>query len=142
MTNYHTRVSEFWPLVTSVIMMPMAIVCPNQAVLVLGPLVAVIAFAVFIPQAITAWRWRNDPHALRGISLTTNAFIVNNSILWGLYAWELRELWVGAAGLINAPLAAMIIVLVIRSRAMKQTGDPHAPFDTGDAGAPPTAGRN
>ena len=78
---------------------------------------SVLAFAVFIPQAARVWRMRDDPHALLGVSVITNMFIINNSLVWGIYAWSIQEFWVGAAGIVNLPLAAMIVALVLRSRA-------------------------
>lgn len=42
---------------------------------------SVLAIAVFVPQAVRVWRAHNDHHALRGVSVTTNVFIINNSIV-------------------------------------------------------------
>lgn len=91
------------------------LIVPDTTFSVLGPVASAIAFLVFIPQAWSVWRNRDDAHSLRAISVTSNAFIVNNSILWGLYAWHLKEFWVGAAGIVNAPLAGMIIAIVFRA---------------------------
>lgn len=83
---------------------------------VLGLFASVLAFAVFIPQAVRVWRARDDAHALQDVSITTNMFIVNNSLVWGLYAFSIGEFFVGAAGLVNLPLASMIVLVIMRSR--------------------------
>lgn len=87
---------------------------------VIGVAASVLAFAVFVPQAVRVWRARNDHHALLGVSVVTNMFIVNNSLVWGLYAASIGEFFVGAAGIINLPLATMIIAVIVRSRLIQR----------------------
>lgn len=57
------------------------------------------------------------------MSVTTNVFIINNSIVWGLYAASIQEFFVGAAGIINLPLAGLIVAVVVRSRWIQQRTD-------------------
>lgn len=82
----------------------------------IGIVASTIAFVMFVPQAVRVWRARNDPHALVGISLSTQFLVLGNATIWGVYAVLLSEFWVGAPGIINAPLALTVIVLVVRSR--------------------------
>lgn len=82
----------------------------------LGVVASTIAFVMFVPQAVRVWRTRHDAHALVGLSLSTQFLVLANASVWGVYAFTLKEFWVGAPGIINAPLAITVIVLTVRSR--------------------------
>lgn len=84
---------------------------------VIGFLASIISFTIFLPQALRTWRVRNDPIALAGISTGTQLLILANATLWGVYALLTGAFWVGAPGLLNAPLAALTIFLIHRSRS-------------------------
>ena len=114
------RLSEVAPLGFTVVALGLMLRPDINHAEIIGVLASVLAFAVFIPQAVRVWRSRNDHHALLGVSITSFVFIVNNSIVWGLYAWTVGEFWVGAAGIINLPLAVMIVAVIIRSRIKNQ----------------------
>ena len=95
----------------------LCLLAPEQArTTILGITASTIAFVMFIPQAVRAWRTRHDAHALVGLSLSTQFLILANATIWGVYAFMLGEFWVGAPGIINAPLAVTVIVLTVRSR--------------------------
>lgn len=111
---------EVAPLLCSLITGVLLLVPGIDHASVIGVIASVLAFAVFIPQAVRVWAARNDHHALLGVSITTNVFIVNNSIVWFVYAWTVGEFFVGAAGIINLPLAAMIVAVIIRSRIIRR----------------------
>lgn len=83
---------------------------------ILGALGAVISFILWLPQAKTTWLNRKNIEALAGISIGTQLLVIINAAIWGLYAFYLNEFWVGAAGLINGPLAVATVVLVWRAR--------------------------
>lgn len=91
---------------------------PNAEVLGAGA--SVLAFAMFIPQALRVWRVRNDPHALLGVSVTSYAFVINNAIVWGIYAAAVNAFWVGAAGIVNLPLSLVVIGVIVRSRLIQR----------------------
>lgn len=82
----------------------------------LGFSASVIAFVLFVPQALRVWKVRADPAALSGVSLGTQFFLLSNAVLWAFYAVETQAFWVGAPGLVNAPLAICVIILVTRAR--------------------------
>ena len=77
---------------------------------------SVISFVLWLPQASTVWSRRADTLAMAGVSLGTQFLVLANALIWGLYALETKAFWVGAPGLINAPLAIGIITLVLISR--------------------------
>ena len=89
----------------------------------IGIVASTIAFVMFVPQAVRVWKSRNEPHALVGISLSTQFLVLGNATIWGVYAFLLSEFWVGAPGIINAPLALAVIALVLRSRIKAGASD-------------------
>lgn len=82
----------------------------------LGPIASVMSFLLFLPQAMKTWQNRNDPHALRGLSIWTQVALLANALLWAGYGLDTRAFWVAAPGLINGPLAIATIFLILRSR--------------------------
>ena len=77
---------------------------------------SVVSLVVWWPQALLVWQSRSDPHRLRGVSVTTQVLLFLNAVLWGAYAVATQSLWVGAPGLVNAPLALLTIAVTRRSR--------------------------
>ncbi|NMR21384.1 hypothetical protein [Cellulomonas fimi] len=67
------------------------------------------------------WKLRRSAERLEGVSIPTQVTVLLNAALWGAYSVLTDAFWVGAAGLVNAPLAVLTIVVVRRSRA----GGPH-----------------
>lgn len=84
----------------------------------IGFLAAIVSFVIFLPQALRTWRVRRDPIALAGISIGTQWLILCNATLWGAYAFLTEAFWVGAPGILNAPLAIFTIFLVLRARSV------------------------
>lgn len=84
--------------------------------MVLGFFGTLISFILWIPQARAVWRSRKDPHALRAVSISTQLLVVINASIWFIYAYVLKEFWVGAAGFINMPLAFLTIYLLLKAR--------------------------
>lgn len=85
------RLSEVAPLgLTGVAVLIMALPGIDNANAI-GILASVLAFMIFVPQALRVLRARNDHHALLGVSIVSNIFIVNNALVWFLYAWAVEE---------------------------------------------------
>lgn len=109
-----------WVEVSPLLILIIPVLCliaPEQArTTALGMTASTIAFVMFVPQAFRVWWTRHDAHALVGLSLSTQFLILANATIWGAYAFVLGEFWVGAPGIINAPLAVAVIVLTVRSR--------------------------
>lgn len=114
------RISEITPLSFTGIAVLIMVLPGIDNANIIGILASVLAFMIFVPQALRVWRARNDHHALLGVSIVSNIFIVNNALVWFLYAWAVDEFWVGAAGIVNLPLALMIIICIIRSRLIQR----------------------
>lgn len=83
---------------------------------VVGFLASAMAFVLFVPQATRVWASRHDARSLAGVSTLTQWLLLTNAGLWGVYAVLTGAFWVGAPGLINAPLAIVTLVLIGRSR--------------------------
>ena len=84
----------------------------------LGVIASVIAFVLWLPQALKTWDARSDPHALAGVSLSTQVLVLANAVLWAGYGVETGALWVAAPGLVNAPLSLLVMGLIVRSRVV------------------------
>ncbi len=82
----------------------------------LGFTASAVSFILWWPQAIRVWRCHRAGESLSGVSLSSQTLLLFNAALWGAYAAVTNSLWVGAPGLVNAPLAVITIVLVVRGR--------------------------
>lgn len=91
---------------------------------VIGFLASCISFILWMPQAAIVWKSRKNPVALSGVSVATQFLVLTNASLWGLYAVLTTSFWVGAPGIINAPLAIMTIALVMRARRAPTSASP------------------
>lgn len=70
---------------------------------------SVVSLVLWWPQALVVWHSRGDPDRLRGVSMTSQVLLFLNAVIWGAYAASTQSLWVGAPGLVNAPLALLTI---------------------------------
>jgi uncharacterized protein with PQ loop repeat len=96
----------------------------------IGFLASAVSLVLWWPQAARVWRHRHDGGQLGGVSLSTQVLLLVNAALWGAYAVVTGSFWVGAPGLVNAPLALLTMALLRRSRW--SNGDrPVAPQPTG-----------
>lgn len=86
----------------------------------IGFLASCLSFILWMPQALIVWRARTNPIVLSGVSKATQFFVLANASLWGFYAVLTASFWVGAPGLINAPLALMTLVLLFRAKKQLQ----------------------
>lgn len=96
---------------------------PPSALLIegIGFLASAVSLVLWWPQAARVWRHRHDDGRLGGVSITSQVLLVVNAALWGGYAVVTGSFWVGAPGLVNAPLAVATIVLLRRSRRVSAT---------------------
>lgn len=86
---------------------------------VVGACGTVLAFLLFLPQARRTWANRHRPDRLSGISVLGQVCVLANAAVWGLYAILADAFWTGAPGFINAPLALVTIVVLLRGRTQK-----------------------
>ena len=68
-----------------------------------------VSLVLWWPQAMLVWRSRGDPERLRGVSVASQVLLLLNAVIWGAYAVSTQSLWVGAPGLVNAPLAVLTV---------------------------------
>lgn len=99
---------------------------PTSALLTeaVGFLASAVSFVLWWPQAARVWRHRDDGGRLGGVSIGSQVLLVLNAALWGGYAVATGSFWVGAPGLVNAPLALGTIVLLRRSRRVSAPPNP------------------
>lgn len=74
------------------------------------------AFIIFLPQAVMAWKHRDDPKALEGVSLGTQALVLGSALLWVLYGWYMNAIWVAVHESLAIPTSTFIIYQVVKSR--------------------------
>ena len=80
-----------------------------------GLVASVVSLVLWWPQALLVWRCRRQPDRLRGVSVPSQVLLLLNAVLWGVYAVATNSLWVGAPGLVNAPLALVTIAILRRT---------------------------
>ena len=81
----------------------------------LGMLASLSSFILWIPQGRRVWRGRNDPAALEGIALSTQAISLCGNVLWTLYAVGIGSFWLGAPAIVNVPILTMGVVVLRRN---------------------------
>lgn len=84
---------------------------------IVGACGSMLAFLLFVPQARHTWVNRHRPERLEGIGVLGEVCVIANALVWGIYGVLTDAIWTGAPGLINAPLAASTIVLILRRRS-------------------------
>lgn len=75
----------------------------------------ILSFAMFIPQAVLAWKYRADKEYIKGISAGGQWLLILNAISWGIVAYDLQSFAVGAPGLVNLPLAVFTLIIIYRT---------------------------
>jgi uncharacterized protein with PQ loop repeat len=81
---------------------------------------AATGFSIFmwVPQARTTWKNRNDPGRLSGISETTQWLTMIGYLLWGFFGVLSGSFWVAAPSVVAFPLALATIFVVRRGRRL------------------------
>ncbi len=88
----------------------------NAHIEILGFAASVVSFVLWWPQAVRVWQCRRSVEHLSGVSISSQVLLLTNASLWGAYAVVTGSLWVGAPGLVNAPVAILTIVILRRAR--------------------------
>lgn len=84
---------------------------------------AATGFSIFmwLPQARTTWKNRNDPARLAGISETSQWLLFAGYLVWGAYGILSESLWVAAPSAVTMPLALATIIMIHRGRRLAPT---------------------
>lgn len=86
----------------------------------IGFLANLTSLILWIPQAKTTWKNRNNNEALKGISLTTQVFVICNTLLWCIYGLIINNFWLPLGTVIILPLALITIYLKLRKSNKKE----------------------
>lgn len=78
----------------------------------------VLSILMWIPQASSTWKNRNDPMRLAAISETTQWLLMACYLLWGVFGVISASLWVAAPSVVAFPLALATVVIVRRGRRL------------------------
>ncbi|WP_168627042.1 PQ-loop repeat-containing protein [Cryobacterium sp. BB307] len=84
----------------------------------LGFTATAFSVCMWIPQARTTWKSRNDVTRLAGISQTSQWLMMIGYVLWGLFGVLSGSLWVAAPSAVIIPLALATIIIVRRARRL------------------------
>lgn len=84
----------------------------------LGFVATGFSILMWLPQARTTWKNRNDPVRLTGISEGTQWLLVACYVLWGAYGVVIQSLWVTAPSVLAVPLAIITIAIIRRGRTL------------------------
>jgi len=92
-----------------------------EQLVVFGLVISVIDAAIFVPQTIQAWKNRNNPNALSGISTLTIWLAIIAYCAWLI--WDSQAgLWEAHAyAWIGLPAAILTIIIIYRSKRLKQS---------------------
>lgn len=81
----------------------------------LGGLANMTSLFLWFPQASMTWKYRNDPKALKGISIGTQILVMINTSSWCIYGILIQNLWLSVGTVVILPLAVFTIILFIKS---------------------------
>ncbi|GGC94856.1 SemiSWEET family sugar transporter [Enterococcus wangshanyuanii] len=87
---------------------------------IIGALANLTSLILWIPQAKTTWKNRNDPQALEGVSIGTQILVAINTILWCIYGVMIKNVWLPLGTIIILPLASLSIFLKKKSGKNKK----------------------
>jgi uncharacterized protein with PQ loop repeat len=90
---------------------------------VVGLLASLVSLVLWWPQAARVWRFRHEAGRLGGVSIPTQVLLLANAALWAAYALLTGSFWVGAPGLVNAPLAVLTLAVLHRSRGPRTVSE-------------------
>ncbi|MCU1425784.1 MAG: hypothetical protein JWM51_2075 [Microbacteriaceae bacterium] len=85
----------------------------------LGFTATMFSVLMWIPQAATTWRNRNDTLRLAGISESTQWLTMMGALAWGVFGLLSGSFWVAAPSAVSFPLALATIVVVRQGRRMR-----------------------
>jgi uncharacterized protein with PQ loop repeat len=83
--------------------------------MILGLLANATSFILWLPQARTTWKNRNNPEALQGVSLGTQVIAALNTSAWCIYGLLIHDMWLPLGTLIVLPLALWTIILKLKA---------------------------
>lgn len=93
----------------------------NDPTFALGLFISVIDAAIFLPQAYRAWRYRDDPKALHGISTVTMWIVIAAYAAWLVWDFQTGRWDAHAYAWIGLPAAVFILSIVYRSRQLDKS---------------------
>lgn len=107
----------------------------------LGLLASLTSFVLWVPQGLRVWRARRDPASLSGLAVSTQVISLVGNVLWFAYGMLIGSFWLGAPVVVNVPILAMTIAVLVRARtaAALPTTDAPGPVDTDPAPEPDVA---
>ncbi|MFZ1361010.1 MAG: hypothetical protein WAS27_03255 [Candidatus Saccharimonadales bacterium] len=93
--------------------------------IILGLIISTIDAAIFLPQAYRAWKLRDNPNKLHGISLTTMWLVVVAYAGWIVWDIQTGRWDAHAYAWIGLPAAAFILAIIYRANKLDAASRVH-----------------
>lgn len=122
-TNKDTYVWVYGPVMAGLLAYGFLFEVSDWQMLLINIIAPILSFVMFVPQAVLAWKHRNTPEQLSGISIISQVLLIVNALSWGVVGYDLGSFAVMAPGLVNLPLAFFTIIIVLRRRSPSLDGD-------------------
>ncbi|GAB2022844.1 hypothetical protein RyT2_19180 [Pseudolactococcus yaeyamensis] len=82
----------------------------------IGMIANLLSVVLWLPQARTTWQNRNNPQAIKGISLGTQFLTAANTICWCMYGVITHDFWLPLGTIVILPLALFTIIIKLKSK--------------------------
>ncbi|MFS0885038.1 hypothetical protein [Aeromicrobium sp. 179-A 4D2 NHS] len=82
----------------------------------IGGTAALLSTFAFLPQIVVAWKARNNPAALAGVSAATIMMMFSNATLWIIYNASIENWWGVLPNTFVAPGMVLILWVLWKGR--------------------------
>ena len=95
----------------------------DNSVDIIGAIATVLSMATMLPQGLHILRMRNDHTALQSVSVPTYAILISSASLWVAYGLMDDSIWVALSLALNLPIGMTVLLIIARSRIMRNNGN-------------------
>lgn len=75
-----------------------------------------MSLVLWWPQAVTVWKFRNDPGELAGISRLGQYLLIGSGVIWTIYAVLTHSVWLAVSVSTNIPLGLLTLTILSQAR--------------------------
>lgn len=84
--------------------------------ILLGVIANITSFSLWLPQAKSTWKYRNDKNALKGISIGTPIIACLNTLTWCIYGFITNNPLLSLGTVFILPLSLFTIILKLKAK--------------------------
>ena len=85
-------------------------------IVLLGIFANITSLVLWLPQARTTWKNRNNAQALSGVSVGTQIITAMNTIFWCIYGLLIHDFWLPIGTVVILPLVLFTLTLKYKSK--------------------------